>query len=148
MGKIEQFMLESNRIEGENRVNPGDIEAVEYALVKKIVVVNDLLNIHLFLGAYLKKAWVGKFRIVKIQVGDDTNFPEPKEVSYLVKEYMESFDHMDSWEAHNEFEKIHPFIDLNGRVGRIIWLTKALREGYNFGIPFLQMYYYQTLQRQ
>jgi len=33
---------------------------------------------------------------------------------------------MNSWEAHNKFEAIHPFQDLNGKVGRLIWLSKAI----------------------
>jgi len=144
---IEKFMLESNRIEGEDRLNPGDVEAVEYALSMKILTIYDLFTIHSLLGEYLKKEWVGRFRQVTIRVGDDIRFPNPYAVPVLMENYMKDFKKLDSWVAHNRFEKIHPFRDLNGRMGRIIWLTKALKEGYNFGIPFLHMYYYQCLER-
>jgi Fic family protein len=64
----------------------------------------------------------------------------------LMDNFIKVLPILDSWETHNKFEKIHCFTDLNGRVGRLIWLRKAIDEGYNFEIPFLQMYYYQTLQ--
>jgi Fic family protein len=55
------------------------------------------------------------------------------------------WDKMDSYEAHVRFEKIHPFQDGNGRIGRAIWLKKALNEGYDYRISFLHKFYYQTL---
>lgn len=147
IAKYKKFMLESNRIEGENRLNPGDIDAVERGLFPGIDIIGDLFDIHRLLGAYLKKDWVGKFRDVYIRVGSNHLFPSPQELPKLMEEYMRDFSHMDSYVSHNRFERIHPFRDLNGRVGRIIWLSKALDEGYDFSIPFLQAYYYQTLKR-
>jgi len=147
MNKYKQFMLESNCIEGEDRINPGDINAIEIILAGDLCKIQDILIIHRILGKYLNENWVGRFRRCNVVVG---NYKPPQFnlVPYLMRKYFMDFNKMDSWEAHNKFEAIHPFQDLNGRVGRLIWLKKAIDEGYKFQMPFLQMYYYQTLNRQ
>jgi len=146
MNKYEKFMLESNKIEGEDRVNPGDLKAVEFVLDHGLNDVHDFLIVHKMLGEYLHKPWVGKFRTVNVQVGDQL-CPQHKLVPELMNNFVLDLNVLDSWDAHNRFEKIHPFRDLNGRTGRLLWLSKAVEEGYSFSIPFLQMYYYQTLRR-
>ena len=35
----------------------------------------------------------------------------------------------------------------NPKTGRLIWLHKAIEEGYEFKNTFLQEYYYQTLNK-
>lgn len=142
--KYKQFMLESNRIEDEDRINPGDIKAIEFAL-KGINKLSDILELHRLLGEYLKKDWVGKWRTCDVRVGSYAP-PSYYIVPDLMKNYWNRFYLMNSWRAHNEFEKVHPFVDLNGRIGRLVWLNKAVKNGYDFSIPFLQAFYYQTLQ--
>jgi Fic family protein len=52
----------------------------------------------------------------------------------------------DPWVMHVEFEKLHPFMDGNGRTGRAIWVWHMLRCGRKpFEISFLHRFYYQTL---
>lgn len=137
-------MLESNRIEGENRINPGDIEAVKYALAG-IHSEEDICTLHRILGEYLDKPWVGSLRTCNVRVGNSQCISYIV-VSNYIEKFLREFPSLDSFEAHNEFETIHPFQDLNGRVGRLVWLNKAVQEGYDFSISFLQMYYYQTLR--
>jgi Fic family protein len=144
--KYQNFMLESNRIEGEDRLNPGDLKAVRFVVSVIDMKKPEILHIHSLLGEYLKKHWVGKYRDVDVYVGGRKG-SSPYLLDETMGNFIQSLPQLSSWEAHNEFEKIHPFQDLNGRVGRLIWLHKALDEGYDFKIPFLQAYYYQTLQR-
>jgi len=52
----------------------------------------------------------------------------------------------DPYLMHVEFEKLHPFLDGNGRTGRALWAHTMLRNGLDpFDLPFLHRFYYQTL---
>ncbi len=54
----------------------------------------------------------------------------------------------DPWSMHVEFETLHPFMDGNGRTGRILWAWNMLSLGQDpFSLPFLHRWYYQTLER-
>lgn len=145
MENWQKFMRESNKIEGEDRLNPNDRTAFDLAL-KGIESLKDILLIHEALGSYLHEPWVGEWRECNVRVGSYYP-PQFREIPFLMKQFIIDFPDYDSHQAHNHFETIHPFRDLNGRVGRLIWLSKAIKEGYNFSIPFLQKYYYQTLAR-
>jgi len=49
--------------------------------------------------------------------------------------------------AHQAFETLHPFMDGNGRTGRILWAWQMLQLGEDpFAISFLQRFYYQSLE--
>ena len=139
-------MLQRTRCGVEDCFTPHDSEAFEFAL-SGIEDINDIAILHSILGKHLKQSWVGVFRHVDVTVGEYTP-PMASNVPVLMYAYCDDLDGMDSYEAHNRFELIHPFQDLNGRAGRLIWLSKAIDEGYNFQIPFLQKYYYQTLSRK
>lgn len=142
-----KFMLDSNRIEGEDRLNPGDLEAIKFVVEHMMEDEEDIWILHNKLGRHLNADWVGKYRTCNVRVGRYIA-PDHSVVPKLMAEYGRNYYKMKSWEAHNEFQKIHPFQDLNGRVGRLIWLSRELDCGdYQFGISFLYKYYYQTLER-
>lgn len=141
---IANFMRESNSIEGELGLNPGDIRAVRFALSADFTKPCEIKDLHKILCEHLKEKWVGKWRTVGVTVGGHST-PHPVALQNLMLEFCEQWNEMDAWTAHNEFEKIHAFKDFNGRTGRILWLVKAIDEGYDFSISFLHKFYYQTL---
>lgn len=78
---------------------------------------------------------------------------KPKDVPRLMQSLLAQYeshertDIRDIIRFHCEFEKIHPFQDGNGRVGRLIALKECLRHGI---IPFViedakKMFYYRGL---
>ena len=69
----------------------------------------------------------GRWRDCNVRVGSHVA-PGFSEVPGLMARYLEMFPSMDPEEAYLEFERIHPFRDGNGRVGKIIfnWAKRTL----------------------
>ena len=102
-----------------------------------------------------RKAWfaVGDYKRFENEVGGiQTAKPEevPQKMKELLKTYNQSkkksFDEL--LQFHYDFERIHPFQDGNGRVGRLILFKECLRNGI---IPFIieddiKDFYYRGLQ--
>ena len=102
-----------------------------------------------------KKEWftIGNYKKMPNEVGGmETALPEEvvDKMKNLLIEYRskkeKTFD--DILDFHVKFERIHPFQDGNGRVGRLIMFTECLK--YNI-VPFiidesLKMYYYRGLK--
>ena len=71
-----------------------------------------------------------------------------KEMRLLLERKTEKFDLYDIAEFHAEFERIHPFYDGNGRIGRLLVLKMCLE---NDIIPFyiddnIKLFYYKGLK--
>lgn len=102
-----------------------------------------------------RKDWfaVGGYKKLPNEVGgQETSAPEDvhKEMKVLLTEYnsikRKSFD--DILDFHHRFERIHPFQDGNGRVGRLVMFKECLANGH---VPFiitdeLKMFYYRGLR--
>lgn len=102
-----------------------------------------------------RKDWfaVGDYKRLPNEVGgEDTCAPELVHDSMLqlLDDYnsIEQHSFEDILDFHVRFEKIHPFQDGNGRVGRLIMFKECLRSGI---VPFiitdeLKMFYYRGLR--
>lgn len=96
---------------------------------------------------------VGEYKKLPNEVGGiETTLPEnvAKEMKALLSEYnaITDISLADILDFHVKFERIHPFQDGNGRVGRLIMLKECLK--YNI-VPFIieddiKMFYYRGLK--
>ena len=96
---------------------------------------------------------VGDYKKLPNEVGGrETTLPEDvsDEMKELLAEYNSVKDKTlrDIVELHVKFERIHPFQDGNGRIGRLIMLKECLKHGIG---PFIieddiKMFYYRGLK--
>lgn len=102
-----------------------------------------------------KKDWfaVGDYKKFPNEVGN-MKTPLPEDVDNLMKDLLKEYNSKkektfeDILDFHVQFERIHPFQDGNGRVGRLIMFKECLK--YNI-VPFiiednLKMFYYRGLK--
>ncbi len=163
-----RFIFETNTIGVENEVlNVDDvIETVNHFRCIDMIIDNAKANLtekfvkelHLVLKtgtSDARKDWfaVGDYKKLPNEVGGvETALPE--EVAVRMKELLAKYNAKenktleDILEFHVAFEKIHPFQDGNGRVGRLIMFKECLK--YNI-VPFiiednLKLFYYRGLK--
>ena len=102
-----------------------------------------------------RKSWfkIGDYKLMDNEVGGNDTCPV-SEVKVQIKELLKKYNSKqkvtveDIIEFHYEFEKIHPFQDGNGRVGRLIMLKECLKHNI---VPMiineeLKYYYYRGLK--
>ncbi len=102
-----------------------------------------------------RKDWfaVGEYKKLPNEVGGmDTTMPEDvaREIKSLLNWYnaIENITLEDIIDFHVRFEKIHPFQDGNGRVGRLIMFKECLKNNI---VPFIidenhKLFYYRGLK--
>ena len=163
-----RYIFETNTIGIENEVLDVDdiIETVNHFRCIDMIIDNAkasltekfIKELHLLLKngtSDSRKEWfaVGDYKKMPNEVGGmDTALPEEvaDKMKALLTEYNsneeKSFE--DILDFHVKFERIHPFQDGNGRVGRLIMFKECLK--YNI-VPFiiddnLKLFYYRGLK--
>lgn len=140
----EDFMLESNQIEGILEVTEAEIKAFIKFMDLKKPSIEDLVE---FVAVCQPDAKLrNKTSIPNVRVGNHIAPASGPTIEKCLKALLE--DALDSnkcppWETHIVYEKLHPFTDGNGRSGRMLWAWQMGWKGLSLG--FLHKFYYQTL---
>jgi Fic family protein len=163
-----RYIFETNTIGVENEVlNVDDVietvnhfRCIDRIIDKAEAVLTEafLKELHRILKSGTsdsRKDWfaVGDYKRIPNEVGGmETTLPEevPGQMRVLLSEYNSKTDKSleDILAFHVQFERVHPFQDGNGRVGRLIMFKECLK--YNI-VPFiieddLKMFYYRGLK--
>lgn len=163
-----RYIFETNTVGVENEVlNVDDvIETVNHFCCIDLVIdhADDILSekfikkLHLTLkngtsDSRKERVAVGEYKKIPNEVGGmDTALPEEvaDKMKTLLKEYnvIKEKTLEDILDFHVKFERIHPFQDGNGRVGRLIMFKECLKHNI---VPFiiednLKLFYYRGLK--
>lgn len=130
-----KFLEESNAIEGVYDKEPlrKAQKAWEYVFNLDKLNITDILETHrILMQGHLTGLELGGFRTVDVWVGGRKG-AEPWLVPQLVKAWLKQLKSQKSEKeikkSHITYEKIHPFIDGNGRTGRIFMNWQRVKNG-------------------
>lgn len=131
------FLLESNKIEGiyDDASFIWAIEAWNYINKYKTLTVKRVLKTHAILMTQqdIRENEKGRFRMVPVWVGGREGKPWyilPHLVENWIRKVNRKRTEKQIKMDHIDFETIHPFIDGNGRMGRILMNWQRVRDGY------------------
>ncbi len=133
---LEIFVSNSNAIENEKSVlDTNSQRAWDYLETCSALTAESIKKAHgLLMNNKLTKNEAGVFREVLVWVGSRV-CPEPKKIPELVEKWLLAPQQenkttiIDLLKSHLEFELIHPFVDGNGRIGRLLFLWECRRHG-------------------
>ena len=161
-----RMIFETNTVDVAGGVPVDDIietvnhfRAIDYVIDKaeESLTENTVKELHRILKQGTKDAVLGWFAIgdykkrANVVGGRETAAPRevPARMNALLSAYesLHSVSIHDIIRFHHDFERIHPFQDGNGRVGRLIALKECLRYAI---VPFIiedakKMFYYRGL---
>lgn len=161
-----RLIFETNTIDGGDGISVDDIietvnhfRAVDYVLdcAEEPLTEDIIKKLHRILKQGTRDSsleWfsVGDYK-KRANVVGGRETAKPKDVPQKMKALLSGYEALstvsieDIVRFHYEFERIHPFQDGNGRVGRLIALKECLRHGI---VPFIiedskKMFYYRGL---
>ncbi len=150
--QILKFLQESNAIED---VYDADslfqaFVAWEYLMKQDELSHGAILKIHKILmlhQKHLKECDRGHYRTCDVRIGYKTICPDYRLVRNLMDEWIKVWgnDLKEEWiKAHVEFERIHPFVDGNGRVGRMLMNWQIVKLGHRIHVieeKYKELYY-------
>lgn len=124
----------------------GHSEAFEYMLElagKKEITENDILMFHRLFYRKIDDTNAGVYRKSQVLTsGSKYPLPGPDKVPQMMKDIVQKIADIREKEhpvaaaakAHLEFVFVHPFVDGNGRVARLIMNLVLIQSGYNIAL--------------
>ena len=124
---------------------------------QKTIKETDILKLHKLFYRKIDEDNAGTYRKSQVFIsGSHYPLPRPEKVPALMKDYVKSIekyrvsDHpvIAAARVHLDFVFIHPFIDGNGRVARLLMNLMLLQEGYNIAMipPVLRSEYIASIE--
>ncbi len=156
--RLESFVVESNAIERIQDTRAVEIEAHAAFLALPRIRVSDL---EAFVGVVTdSKAVLRDRKGLDVVVGKHTPPSGGPQIRLRLEAHLDLVNKgphriagdpdwfgYPAFDAHVDYETLHPFTDGNGRSGRVLWAWQMLREETPPGIDlgFLHAFYYQAL---
>jgi len=146
MAWLRQFVTESNRIEGILRPpTEREVVALEGFLDLEDISVLDIANL---VAVFEPGAQLRTRPGMDVRIGGHLPMEGGPKVLEALDNWCNTHLSKGPYEAHLDYEYLHPFTDGNGRSGRALWLYGMK---YRNRLPqverrgFLHEFYYQTL---
>lgn len=118
-------------------------EALDYVIalageLDRPITRHDLLSLHSLILRRIDDDNAGRFRDISVRIaGSNVMLPGPLQVPGLMDDFIswlngphEAHPAAFAADAHLKFVTIHPFVDGNGRVGRLLMNLVLIRGGY------------------
>ena len=154
---LQEFLKESNAIEGiSTEPTAEQIEKTKLFLELDNITVQDVCNI---VSTFQPGAFIRGVHGMNVVVGNHKPPPGgpdiPKKLEALLLQNNRQVKkisgagmlHRVAYKFHCDYETLHPFMDGNGRSGRLLWLWAmgGMRWLNTSPYTFLHTFYYQSL---
>lgn len=148
--EIIKFLEESNKIEGIYHVSAAEVDVAKWFLeLPKIKVADVAAYVSVTQPNAVIRDGVGMDVRVGRYIAPPGGPDIPKKLEVLLRTIsLGSRDGVPftPYEGHVRYEALHPFLDGNGRSGRLVWLWHMRKQGRRMApMGFLQSFYYQAL---